>query len=94
MYWQQLCNQRKMFSHNVETNNKGILHLQDVRGAWRSISGPRLWIPELTGESQVGVGVRVVYLFVFNYTRCKPFQFVFRAMHCMQSSSAFFPTFM
>ena len=54
IYRQQLCNQRKNFFHNVETNNKGILHLQDVRGAWRSISGPRLWIPEFTRESQVG----------------------------------------
>ena len=25
MYHQQLCNQIRIFSHNVETNNKGIL---------------------------------------------------------------------
>ena len=27
LYTTKLCNQRKMFSHDVETNNKGILHL-------------------------------------------------------------------
>ena len=40
MYRQQLCNERTIFSHNVEMNNKGILHfyIREETGAQRTLT--------------------------------------------------------